>query len=152
MTDEIYQSSTHGDIPLSFTGRRLLANLREATNVAIAAGDFNTDDMALSKARGAIAKRMSELEGRNARNDAEELARMAAEVEARAAAAKREQLSKDVIDAALKFNTALSVWNRAAKAATDAGMTVETQVRAPGHTMRKWRAGRWPGIDAKVRS
>jgi hypothetical protein len=151
MTNEVYNSSTHGPIPLSFTGRRLLANERDAAQNAIEIGDFNADCQALSRARGEIAKRMSELEGRNARNDAEELARMAAEVDERAAAAKRERLSRDVIDAALKFNTALSVWNAAAKAATDAGMTVEYQPHITGMRPRIWRRI-WPAMTAKVRS
>jgi hypothetical protein len=61
---EIYQSSTHGDIPLSFTGRRLLANLREAITSALGTCDYSANGQALSRARGDIAQYMSKLEGR----------------------------------------------------------------------------------------
>jgi hypothetical protein len=62
---EIYKSQTHGPIPLSFTGRRLLANLREAITDAIALGDYSTNGTnAVARARGDIAVRMSELEQR----------------------------------------------------------------------------------------
>jgi hypothetical protein len=68
-------------------------------------------------------------------------------------AAKREQLSKDVFDAALKFNTALSGWNAAAKAATDAGMTVCFAPHLPsGRRPEKTWGRMWPHITVKVRS
>lgn len=63
MSNEVYNSSTHGPIPLSFTGRRLLANERAAAEAAIEAEDFLTNDKALSKARGDLAQYMSKLEG-----------------------------------------------------------------------------------------
>lgn len=62
MKQETYKSSTHGPIPLSFTGRRLLENLRHAITAAIAARDWNHDNNAVSKARGELAKYMSRLE------------------------------------------------------------------------------------------
>jgi hypothetical protein len=60
----IYQSSTHGPIPLSFTGKRLLANERDAATAAIEHGSFTHNDSALSKARGDLAAYMSKLEGK----------------------------------------------------------------------------------------
>src|SRR5689334_1688321 len=62
---EVYHSSTHGPIPLSFTGRRLMAKLRDAINRAIEAQSFTHDDKAVSKARGEIAQYMSKLEARD---------------------------------------------------------------------------------------
>lgn len=60
MDQETYHSSTLGEIPLSFTGRRLLQNLREAIE------EYTTGAVKgwepLSRARGKIAKYMSELE------------------------------------------------------------------------------------------
>lgn len=59
-----YNSATHGRIPLSFTGKRLMQNLRDAVSNAIAASDFCVDSMALSVARGDIAKYLGELESK----------------------------------------------------------------------------------------
>lgn len=59
---EVYKSTTLGEIPLSFTGRRLLANLRDAEDEAIATGDRETNHEALSVARAKIAKYMSNME------------------------------------------------------------------------------------------
>lgn len=66
MPQEIYVSSTYGPIALSFTGRRLLANLREATFEAIQAKDVAFNDNALSKARARLALYMSSLEQKHA--------------------------------------------------------------------------------------
>lgn len=74
MDQEIYHSSTMGSIPLSFTGRRLMQNLREAIEEAMAR-PINTpypgrqDDCIknwrpVSEARGRLAKYISELENR----------------------------------------------------------------------------------------
>jgi hypothetical protein len=159
MTNEIYQSSTHGDIPLSFTGRRLLANLRAAVQTAIDEGDFSANDMQLSHARGELAEYMSKLEGKRVERTIEEalakIERDAAEAEAAARAvaeaAKREALAKAVIDAAREFNAALSKWNSAAKAATDAGMTVCYTPDKPVGGTRIYRHP-WPRMTAAVRS
>lgn len=62
MSNEVYNSATFGPIPLSFTGRRLLANLREEVLAYVESGD----SIRLSFARGAIAKYMSDLEGKSA--------------------------------------------------------------------------------------
>jgi hypothetical protein len=64
MSQEIYKSTTHGNIPLSFEGRRLLQNLRYAATAAIENGFWRYDDNALSKARGELALYMSKLEAR----------------------------------------------------------------------------------------
>jgi len=64
MTREVYKSSTHGEIPLSFTGRHLLQTLRSAATAAIANGNWHHDCNALSKARGELALYMSRLEAR----------------------------------------------------------------------------------------
>lgn len=61
---EVYKSTTHGPIPLSFTGRHLMQSLREATIAAIAKNDWHTAGEALSRARGDLAAYMSTLEGR----------------------------------------------------------------------------------------
>lgn len=63
---ETYKSHTRGPIPLSFTGRRLLENLRYAITNAIREGAYNHDGEAVSKARGDIALYMSKIEGKTA--------------------------------------------------------------------------------------
>lgn len=63
MKQEIYTcSATKEEIPLSFTGRCLLFNLRDATVSAIASGNYNANWRALSIARRNLAQYMSELE------------------------------------------------------------------------------------------
>ena len=63
---EVYHSTTHGPIPLSFTGRRLLANLREAINEytrQISCHGYKEEFWKpVAHARGELAKYMSELE------------------------------------------------------------------------------------------
>lgn len=74
---EVYHSSTLGPIPLSFTGRRLLQNLREEVTALLkkayrngeqkwyrdGANPVSAEDWEpLSKARGELAKYMSKLE------------------------------------------------------------------------------------------
>lgn len=63
---EVYQSSTRGDIPLSFTGRRLLANLRSAIYRAFGKTDETIGDewKPISEARADLAEYMSKLENR----------------------------------------------------------------------------------------
>lgn len=61
---EFYHSTTHGRIRLSFTGRRLLANLRAAIETGIAARDWHVNADAISRARGDLAVYMSKLEER----------------------------------------------------------------------------------------
>lgn len=66
----VYHSSTLGDIPLSFTGRHLLANLREAFEDYIKelrtrpAYALTPSWEPVSKARGKLAKYMSQLEAK----------------------------------------------------------------------------------------
>lgn len=55
----IYNSHSHGPIPLSMEGKRLMQSLRAAIGTAIASGAY-VDDVA--HARGALAKYMSTLE------------------------------------------------------------------------------------------
>lgn len=62
MTDEIYNSTTHGPIKLSFSGRRLLQNLRIAITAAIARGAWDDPRHELSHARGELAQYISNLE------------------------------------------------------------------------------------------
>lgn len=78
MKQEVYISSTMGEIPLSFTGRRLLQNLREAieemtiraTNAARAGHGGPVDNWKpVSEARGRLAKYISELEQRTQLTD-----------------------------------------------------------------------------------
>lgn len=59
---EVYNSSTHGRIPLSFTGRHLLQNLRKAISEAISNEDWHYNNNAVSQARGELARYMSDLE------------------------------------------------------------------------------------------
>lgn len=126
----IYQSSTHGDIPLSFTGKRLLANEREAATVAIEKGDYSANDQALSKARGDIAKYMSTLEQRSAPPTllgvdwgAAEARTLAAAMTATPAWRSPEQIAADdFLDAAAEFNEARANLRAAAQRATDAGL------------------------------
>ena len=68
---EVYHSSTLGPIPLSFTGRRLMQNLREAVQALLqkrteqaARGQVPSQDdwEDVSKARGQLAQYMSKLE------------------------------------------------------------------------------------------
>lgn len=61
---ETYQSSTLGEIPLSFTGRHLLQNLRTAVQDAVSFGDYHHNNSALSQARGHLANYISSLEKR----------------------------------------------------------------------------------------
>ena len=114
---ETYQSSTHGDIPLSFTGRRLLANEREAVNRAIETKDYSVDDMQLSRVRGDIAQYMSKLEQRDAPS-------FWSAVEARALAftmrstpvwrTPEQQSCDEFIEAAAEFNAAREKLKRCA--------------------------------------
>lgn len=69
MTNEVYQSSTLGPIPLSFTGRHLLHNLRDAITEALYAKPtppdwkpVSPDWKPISLARGRIAQYISRLE------------------------------------------------------------------------------------------
>lgn len=59
---EVYQSSTLGAIPLSFTGRRLLQNLREEIDDYVNCRDNPIDWEPLSRARGKLALYISQLE------------------------------------------------------------------------------------------
>jgi hypothetical protein len=59
---EVYHSTTHGPIPLSFTGRLLMQNLRFAIQKAIARGDWHDPREEISFARGELAKYISALE------------------------------------------------------------------------------------------
>lgn len=61
---ETYKSSTLGDIPLSFTGRRLLQNLREEIEDLYKGRATIVSDewKPLSRARGKLALYISELE------------------------------------------------------------------------------------------
>lgn len=61
---EVYHSSTLGDIPLSFTGRRLMQNLREEINDFLRGADTVAGDdwKQLSIARGKLALYISKLE------------------------------------------------------------------------------------------
>lgn len=61
---ETYHSSTHGYIKLSFTGRRLLANLRSAIQDAIRGQNYSFNDQAVAKARGDLASYMHQLESK----------------------------------------------------------------------------------------
>jgi hypothetical protein len=61
---EVYNSFTHGPIPLSFTGRLLLQNLRFAIMGAIGRGDYNDPRNEVAYARGELAKYMSGLEAK----------------------------------------------------------------------------------------
>lgn len=67
MKREVYNSSTLGPIPLSFTGRRLLQNLREEIEefveerLTVGKG---TSWEGISRARGKLAQYMSKLEDR----------------------------------------------------------------------------------------
>lgn len=55
-------SATKQQVPLSFTGRHLLQNLREATVVAVSKGDYSANWNAVSLARYALAAYMGKLE------------------------------------------------------------------------------------------
>lgn len=57
----VYKSATHGPIPLSITGKRLMHELRVAINDAIQAADYNCQDK-VAHARGELAQYMSALE------------------------------------------------------------------------------------------
>lgn len=71
MSDDTYKSTTHGPIKLSFTGRRLLANLRDAIVGAIARGAYTNERNDVAHARGELAKYMSALEGKQPNNENE---------------------------------------------------------------------------------
>jgi len=62
MKQEIYTSSTKGEIPLSFTGRHLLQSLREAIIEAIDEQDMGVNANHLSRVRAQVAEYMSILE------------------------------------------------------------------------------------------
>jgi hypothetical protein len=59
---EVYKSTTHGPIPLSFNGRMLIQNLRFAITKAIARGDWHDPREEVSFARGELAHYISALE------------------------------------------------------------------------------------------
>lgn len=59
---EVYTSSTKGEIALSFTGRHILQKLREAAVEAIEAQDYDLNGQALSRVRGELAAYISKLE------------------------------------------------------------------------------------------
>lgn len=61
---EIYNSTTHGPIPLGFTARHLLQNLRESIKAAIQRGCYDDPRHEVAHARGELAKYISNLEGR----------------------------------------------------------------------------------------
>lgn len=61
---EVYNSSTHGSIKLSFTARCLMHNLRGAITRAITRGEWSDPRMEVSHARGELAKHISDLEAR----------------------------------------------------------------------------------------
>lgn len=61
--NNIYNSSTHGAIPLSFEARRLMQNLHHAIVYGVNAQAYCFNDNAIAKARGELAKYMSKLEG-----------------------------------------------------------------------------------------
>lgn len=63
MSQSIYKSHTHGPIPLSECGKKLLQELRVAIQEAIQKGDYNQAD-GVAYARGELAKYMSYLEAR----------------------------------------------------------------------------------------
>jgi imidazolonepropionase-like amidohydrolase len=161
MTNEIYQSSTHGDIPLSFTGRRLLANLRAAVQTAIDEGDFSANDMQLSHARGELAEYMSKLEGKRVERTIEEalakIERDAAEAEARKVEErmKRQRLADAVIHAEMQYNVAVAALNTAGVAAAAAGIDVKYRFtdsrHESGRQLKVW-AYRWPSVAFEVRS
>lgn len=56
----VFQSATHGPIPLSITSKRLMHELRVAINDAIQAADYNCQDK-VAHARGELAQYMSAL-------------------------------------------------------------------------------------------
>lgn len=118
MKPEIYQSSTHGNIPLSFTGRRLLANEREAAEYAIAAGSFAANDMALSKARGALAEYMSKLEGNL---DVPQVEIFGVDLSA-TRRDPHERAATEFLQAAHEFNEARDKLLRTAEQCTDLGL------------------------------
>jgi hypothetical protein len=62
MSTSVYKSFTHGSIPLSSEGKRLLQNLRYAIQTAIRDGSYSVDDNAVAHARGELAMYMSALE------------------------------------------------------------------------------------------
>jgi hypothetical protein len=85
---EIYQSATMGDIPLSFTGRHLLQSLREAIHEAIAASDYSCfGTHKVSEARGRLAKYISKLEQQSTKlssiSDSQLIAEMSRRLEER---------------------------------------------------------------------
>lgn len=59
---EIYNSTTHGPIPLSFNGRRLMQNLRFAIQSAVRRGEWEDPRHEVSHARGELALYISHLE------------------------------------------------------------------------------------------
>jgi hypothetical protein len=61
MSGVFYNSHTHGKIPLSETGKRLMHELRVAINDAIQAADYNCEDK-VAHARGELALYLSKLE------------------------------------------------------------------------------------------
>jgi hypothetical protein len=87
---EVYESTTHGPIPLSFTGRRLMANLRQAVETELqnrqvmldgSISPYNWEPIA--RARGELAKYISEVERNEASriNNRVTIARLAEENE-----------------------------------------------------------------------
>jgi hypothetical protein len=64
MSSSIYKSFTHGPIPLSFEGRRLMQNLRFAIMGAIRQGEYSDPRDEVAFARGELAQYISQLEAK----------------------------------------------------------------------------------------
>lgn len=59
----VYNSATHGRIPLSKEGKNLMQALRNAIVVALPTGSYDANRRAIARARGDLALYMSNLEG-----------------------------------------------------------------------------------------
>jgi hypothetical protein len=143
---ETYQSSTHGNIPLSFTGRRLLANERDAVENAIKEGSFTADNMQLSRVRGELAQYMSKLEQR------EPLTVLGCDWGAAEARTLKQQSADEFLNAAREFNEARAKLLRCAEQAKHVGLKPTWTNPTARHALlpRTFRDGVFPTLQFEV--
>lgn len=124
-----YKSTTHGNITLSERGRLLLAAERDAAQGAIRAGNFSTDNLALSRARGDIARYISHLERFPVAGNRFEQRNYLDECERECQKDARQQAAR--LDALLKDLTDPSVWGPVSHSFDTIGRDLDLAVAEP---------------------
>jgi hypothetical protein len=106
MSTHIYKSQTHGPIPLSFTGKHLMKNLRDAIVRAISRGSYAGNGCGaqpyendVAYARGELAQYISSLEARSTPDSGPTVAEIMAQAEP---PITRKQVADAAIDALMR--------------------------------------------------